>query len=125
MRHRYTASITALLLVLAACGGDGGGGGTTTPTTAPVGIEIEIHGTEFEFDPSTIEVPAGVPVTFVFMNHGVIEHDFTIEAVGLSMYADPGQTVRDTVTFQPGTYEFICTIPGHYESGMFGTLIAE
>lgn len=37
---------------------------------------------------------------------------------------NPGEEI--TVTFQPpgpGTYEFICTFPGHYEAGMRGKLI--
>lgn len=39
---------------------------------------------------------------------------------------DPGDQV--TVTFQtppPGTYEYICTFPGHYVAGMRGTLIVQ
>ncbi|MCX7789463.1 MAG: plastocyanin/azurin family copper-binding protein [Chloroflexaceae bacterium] len=39
---------------------------------------------------------------------------------------DPGESV--TFTFQPpgpGTYEFICTFPGHYVAGMKGVLVVE
>ncbi len=39
---------------------------------------------------------------------------------------DPGEEV--TFTFQPpgpGTYEFICTFPGHYVAGMKGVLVVE
>jgi uncharacterized cupredoxin-like copper-binding protein len=38
--------------------------------------------------------------------------------------ARPGQTqrVRFRIT-DPGTYRIMCTVPGHAESGMVGTLV--
>lgn len=40
-----------------------------------------------------------------------------------------GDGESDSVTFtvpdEPGTYQFICTFPGHYSGGMVGTLIVE
>lgn len=33
---------------------------------------------------------------------------------------DPGQTVRQTVDLtQPGTYIFVCNMPGHFKAGMY------
>jgi azurin len=38
-----------------------------------------------------------------------------------------GNGESDSVTFtvpeEPGTYQFICTFPGHYSGGMVGTLV--
>jgi len=37
-----------------------------------------------------------------------------------------GQTKAETVTFkQPGHYVFVCNVPGHYQSGMHGTLVVQ
>lgn len=40
-----------------------------------------------------------------------------------------GNGESDSITFtvpeEPGTYQFICTFPGHYSGGMVGTLVVE
>ena len=33
-----------------------------------------------------------------------------------------GGTSKLSATLQPGTYEFLCTVPGHEEGGMKGEL---
>jgi uncharacterized cupredoxin-like copper-binding protein len=60
----------------------------------------------------------------------VIEHDLSFPTVkadkpaaSLKAIAKPGQTTTLEFTpTAPGTYEYICTIPGHKEAGMKGTL---
>ena len=38
----------------------------------------------------------------------------------------PGQTATVLWRFsKPGTYEFACLLPGHYEAGMHGTVVVE
>ena len=50
----------------------------------------------------------------------VVPRDFpTIQAAVDA--AAPGATI----SIQPGTYTFYCSIPGHREAGMVGTLIVE
>ena len=41
--------------------------------------------------------------------------------------AGPGETVQVTFTApkKPGKYPYICTFPGHYQSGMKGTLVVK
>lgn len=121
---RWMPALLAAALLVAGC--DGGGGGTTlAPTTTTTGgAEVMIHASEFAFDPADVEVTAGSPVTFVLMNSGVIEHDFTIDALNLAIHVDPAQTTRETVTIPAGTYDVYCSIPGHREAGMVGTLTA-
>ena len=32
-------------------------------------------------------------------------------------------SIAFTAPTEPGRYQFLCTVPGHYENGMFGTLV--
>jgi plastocyanin len=126
---RLLASTAAAALIVAACGGgDGNGDGATTTTaatpTAPAGMEITVTATEFAFDPETLEVPAGTPVTITLVNNGVVEHDITIDELGFHLLALPGETVSETITVPAGIYHVYCAVPGHHEAGMIGELIA-
>ena len=86
--------------------------------------------TDLKFTPPTIQAKVGQPIKIVLENKGAIEHDIafpTIKAdkpaATLRATAKPGQTV--TLEFTPtakGNYEYICTVPGHKEAGMKGTL---
>ena len=64
--------------------------------------------------------------TFDFTNDAPIAHDFTIEtSSGQKVAATPifsGGTKSATATLKPGTYTFLCTVPGHADAGMKGTL---
>lgn len=103
-----------------------GPGGNSSPSAAPIpgAPEVVVSATEFSFEPATIEVPAGQSVNLTLVNEGSTVHDLTIPALGVRVVAGPGQ--RATVGFlapAPGKYEFLCTIPGHADAGMTGTLV--
>jgi uncharacterized cupredoxin-like copper-binding protein len=65
-------------------------------------------------------------VTIAFTNKAPIAHNFTLESSsGQTIAATPtfnGATKTLTVTLKPGTYTFLCTVPGHEAAGMKGTL---
>ena len=91
--------------------------------------EIEIEAGEFYFKPENITVKAGTPVKFVVTNTGKVEHDFSFPSLGIThAHAEPGhilpgQTDSLEITFdQAGTYIFDCSIPGHADAGMKGTV---
>ena len=93
------------------------------------------------YDPSLVTVPAGVAVTFVLRNDDPIDHEWIVgdaavherhrtgtEPVHGSRPTEvtiPAGTSRaTTITFKvPGTYLFICHLPGHEAYGMVGTLV--
>jgi uncharacterized cupredoxin-like copper-binding protein len=86
-------------------------------------VELKVTATEFALTPSALEVPAGAPFTLTFVNKGNIDHDVTIAAATLHLAAAPGNTAEGTFTIdQPGSYEMVCSIPGHAEAGMKATL---
>ena len=103
----------------AACGGGGGGG-------QPAG-SIKVNMTEFKFEPSTIDAPAG-KVTFYLVNSGSVAHDLVVigpdgKKVAGSELVQAGNTSVLTVdNLTAGSYRIICDQPGHEESGMKGTL---
>ena len=106
----------------------------------PTQVGIRIHYSRFE--PSTVEVQAGVPITFTIVNDDPIDHEWLI---GDSNFHDrhrtgteavhgdrpdevslpPMSIKRTTLTFPPGTYLYICHFPGHEAYGMVGTLVAK
>jgi plastocyanin len=86
--------------------------------------EITVTGREFVFTPSTITVNQGDNVVITFKNMGTVPHNLTIEELNLSTNTiSPGQS--DTLEFtadQAGTYMVFCTVNGHADRGMQGTL---
>ncbi len=107
----------------------------------PTTIEIGIHYSHFS--PSQVEVPVGVPVTFVIRNADPIDHEWIVGDAATHAYhrasAEPLHTgkptevsvpalstVTTTVTFaSPGQLEFICHLPGHEAYGMVGWVTIE
>jgi nitrite reductase (NO-forming) len=72
-------------------------------------------------------VPAGEWVVITLRNEDPIFHDLEVEGLAnVDVAARPGQTASIRVRLdRPGTYEYVCTVPGHAEAGMTGTLVVE
>ena len=150
---RFTALAAVLLtlgLLLAACGSDDdpsveGGAGTTEPMddegmmddgdmgdghdessdVADDARRIEVTATSFEFDPDEIRVAAGESVAIVLTSEDIL-HDFTIDELDAHVAADRGETEEGGLTAdEPGRYTYYCTVTGHREAGMEGTLVVE
>jgi plastocyanin len=124
-RGSATAAVAALVLVVSGCGGSADKGAAAAPAAgkapAAAGAVLEVSGAEFAFAPAKLKASAG-KTTIRFSNKGVMEHDFTIDALKIKLSAAAGKTAETTVTLAPGTYNSLCTVPGHLTSGMKGTL---
>jgi nitrite reductase (NO-forming) len=84
---------------------------------------VTISATEFKFGPTSVQVPVGQKVTFTLRNTGVVEHDLTIAGTDFKISARPGETATGDFTFdKTGSSDFYCSIPGHKDAGMRGTL---
>ncbi len=61
-----------------------------------------------------------------FTNQAPLPHNFTISGPnGTVVGATPtfqGGTKTLSVALKPGTYTYFCTVPGHRQAGMQGTL---
>jgi len=111
-KFHWIALIFTLASLLAACG-----------PTGPAEVQLTLS--EFGISPDDITVPAG-EVIFQIQNDGALEHDFVIEGVtGESGLILPGASGTFQVTLSPGTYTIICSVAGHKEAGMVGTLVVQ
>lgn len=127
MRQHRTAALAVLLaLTVSACGG---GGSSDAPATTAgddgggSGTTVEVKATEFKFDPAALSATAGEDLTIKLVNAGVVEHDLSIDDLGVALTVKVGETGEYTVEDVPaGTYEVYCAIAGHKEAGMVGTL---
>lgn len=94
--------------------------GDATPLT--IGTRT---GSELEFEPDEVSVPAGSHVAVTFENRASLPHNLTFSApisVATAAVVEPGTS--ETIEFdapEPGDYDFACTI----HPGMAGTLTVE
>jgi uncharacterized cupredoxin-like copper-binding protein len=127
--------LAALALGLSACGGGNegatAGGGATTAGGGGGEAETTLQlvadpGGALKFDKTTLTAPAG-RVMIELTNESGVLHDVVISGGSLketSKRITEGSTsVRAEVG--PGTYAFYCSVPGHREAGMEGTLTVE
>jgi manganese oxidase len=95
---------------------------TTTASGPPAQIHLNVK--EWSFEPNQLQLPVGRPVTLVLDNTGQIDHDVSIPALGVQLKAKAGTTASQTLTpTNEGTFDFLCSLPGHKESGMQGHVV--
>lgn len=130
--HRIGPVAATLLLGAVAVAGCG-----PSPQTLTITIHYSL------FDRTELRVPRDVPITFVLVNEDPIDHEWLIgdEAfhaahrtgthpshggVPTEVTVPALETVETTITFhEPGTYAYICHLPGHEAYGMIGHLVVE
>src|SRR3954470_6737207 len=112
---------------------------TATPGYGPDRREVAIRYSHYT--PSTITVRAGTALTVVLRNDDPIDHEWIVgdaavherhrtgtepvpPALPTEVSIPAGSTRETTVRFAtPGTYLYICHLPGHEAYGMVGTLV--
>ena len=134
-RLGIATGLVAAVVVLGAAAAALAGGREPQPSTS---IEIVIRYSKFE--PSSITVPVGVPVTITLRNEDPIDHEWivgdaavhAVHRVGTEpLHPDrPTEVVipamesrTTTVIFErAGTLAYICHLPAHEAYGMVGTV---
>jgi plastocyanin len=107
-------------------------GGKTTGNKEPAGgsgsasttLNVEADATALAFNTTKLTAQAG-KVTIDFKNPSPIPHNVVIEQNGkeLSGFEPIAEGEEsETAELKPGTYTFYCSVPGHREAGMEGTL---
>ena len=102
---------------------------------------LTVDASEFTFAPPTLSAKAG-KVKVTLDNKGQTQHEFVLlktstaadklkvtggrvsekDSVGEISETDGGKSASHTFDLEPGTYVYVCNIPGHYMQGMRGTL---
>jgi uncharacterized cupredoxin-like copper-binding protein len=124
VRIKSLVAASALVVLLAACGGSGGSGSTyTEPKGPPVAtVNLEAGNTYFKPDKVTASPPGIIEIKVKNVESGV--HDLVIRDIpGFQVeVSGEGDVASGKVKLAKGKYEFYCSIPGHEEAGMKGTL---
>jgi plastocyanin len=142
------AALAAALLALAGCGSSSSSSSSSsasTPAEAPttssaststpapasesggskkVSLEANPEG-QLEYNTKSLSAKAG-KVSVDFTNSSSLPHNVTIESSGGEQVgATPtfsGGSKSVSVNLKAGTYKFFCSVPGHRQAGMEGTL---
>jgi plastocyanin len=139
------AAMAVGLLVLAGCGSSSSttssssssaatpaSTATSTPAPAPaaagaLSLAANPEG-QLKFDQTTLTAKAG-SVSINFTNMAKLGHNLTIaSSSGAAVGATPtfeGGSKALTVKLSAGTYKFYCSVPGHRQAGMEGTLTVQ
>jgi plastocyanin len=84
---------------------------------------LRVEASNFEFDPGDLEIDAQEEIALDLVSTGG-PHDFAVQGLGLvNDVADGEDNVQRLRIDQPGEYTFFCTLPGHRDGGMEGTLV--
>lgn len=119
----------------------------TPGTSATRTVDLTIHEQpdgKMSFGAGDLQAARGEQVRFVVTNAGKAPHEFRLDSKGgnaahkammvqmpgmehhdaNALSIAPGQTATIVWRFsKPGTYEFACLLPGHYEAGMHGAIV--
>lgn len=115
------------------------------PKAAVRTIRVEM-GDNMRYTPASLEIREGDTVKFVVTNKGKILHEMVLGTMAqlkehgelmkknpgmeheepYMAHVDPGKKAEFVWQFnKPGTFHFGCLLPGHFESGMVGTIIVK
>lgn len=100
-----------------------GAGGEASTTT----LQLAADPNAILFDKEELSAKAG-KVTIDFDNPSAIPHNVVIEKDGKELAGfEPISESKESLSadLEAGSYEFVCTVPGHAEAGMKGTLTVE
>lgn len=100
------------------------GHGEPSPVAAGA-RRIDVSADALSFDPAEIRVAVGEDIAVALTSADML-HDFTVDDLEAHVPAEAGETVEGGFqATQPGNYSFYCSVEGHREAGMEGTLIVE
>jgi len=110
--------VAALLLALPAAAS-----AAVTRSTSVVHLSAPVSG--LRYDQKIVHAHAGT-IKIVFVNRSMLKHNVNVEQgereFGKTATVSHG-TTSVTLTLKAGKYNFYCSVPGHEDAGMRGTLV--
>jgi nitrite reductase (NO-forming) len=123
--RRHVSHLAAVALILSAIAGiflvDAGATQTPAADAVPIIVTIRLEDTRFE--PATLKIPANQDVIVRVENTGAALHDFVVPELDFAVEVAPGESTEVTINASAGRYSIICSVSGHKEAGMVGTLL--
>jgi uncharacterized cupredoxin-like copper-binding protein len=147
----FVPAVVAGLLALAGCGGSStsstsSSSSSSTPASTPsastaapatstaapsaassLKLAANPEG-QLSFEETSLTAKAG-KVAIAFTNASALGHNLTVESsAGSVVGATPtfeGGSKTLSLNLKPGTYKFYCSVPGHRQAGMEGTLTVQ
>ena len=133
--------LVATSLAVAACGDDNSTTGTQSGAAPPAKkepaakkqpaansastVKLAPQGDQLMFDSDTLTAKAG-KVTVDFTNNSALSHDVVlVDSANKTLGQTPvfdGGTKSFSVKRPAGSYTYYCSVPGHRQAGMQGTL---
>lgn len=98
-------------------------------SSSPGGLSLAANPQgELKYDATSLTAEQG-KVTIAFTNDAPLSHNVTVESSsGSTVGATPtfqGGSKKLTLNLKPGSYKFYCSVPGHRQAGMEGTLVVK
>jgi len=144
MKWTWTALALGLAAIAAGtgCSGDDSDDGSVAQAAEEQATVLKIRDTskpgKWDFDTHRLTAKAG-KVTIEFHNDSGLGHNVRVhtgkccfepgykdvggtDVIG-AIDSDKRKVVRATLDLKPGTYTFLCPIPGHFQKGQHGTLV--
>jgi len=138
------AGLALALSIVALLRDNGEGGGAPVGPVGPA-TEVTFVATDFAFDPATVTVVSATDVPVTLDNQGATNHNWALLPAGVTVSGEDqlagvelltvvgdevagiagGATADGTLNLEPGSYQFVCLVPGHFSAGMTGTLTAQ
>ncbi|MGD9737035.1 MAG: plastocyanin/azurin family copper-binding protein [Solirubrobacterales bacterium] len=111
----------------AAAEGEAEAEGGTAGTAKAIAIEANPEG-QLAYEQQEVTAKAGED-TIDFTNQSSVPHDVSIEdsagkTIAQTEIVSEG-SASATADLEPGTYTFYCSVPGHRQAGMEGTLVVK
>lgn len=122
MRRPALLLVVAIVLLLTAC--SGGADRSAEPTVTDDGALRVVGQDNLRWNVEELSTEAGV-VEFELVCEDAVNHNIVIDELDTEVaVCAPGETSRGPIELDPGTYTYVCTVPGH-ERTMRGTLTVE
>lgn len=148
-RRSVALSMALAALLAAGCGGSSSSSSSTSAPATPAAPATTSSSTstspggaakgealslaantegQLKYDKTSLTAKAG-SVSLDFTNASSLPHNVTVESSsGGQVGATPtfqGGSKKLSLNLKPGTYKFFCSVPGHRQAGMEGTLTVQ